>query len=437
MKSSRIETISATQEGKDATFTNPTTGQQDLLNDRPPVVLKARIQTMPFTVIVNHLRSFLDIDDASAGPRVRAKRHAQAVFLANLIQGMQVAHPDEKIISVGDYNAFQFNDGYVDSLGTIKGAPAVADTVVLPGDDLVSPDLVNLTEAAATEPYSYVFDGNAQAIDHILITRNFYPQLVQVAFARSNADFPETYRNDPARPERLSDHDMPVAYFTIPAPAPVYVLSVTRSGAGTITGAGIDCGSDCSEPYAGSPNIQTIRLEAAPDAGSTFLGWSGDCSGRGTCTITMNADHSVTGRFAVVVTEGTITGVGAIAGSPGVVFVVSLHCNASHHRGNFLAMAWPGHVFTLADVTSANCHDDPFTMIMTGKGRLNGVLATIEVGIVDAGEPGHDVLSFVIRQRSRVVATGAGQLIRGNVQGRPLPARRAMQVDPPATLRHE
>ena len=33
--------------------------------------------------------------------------------------------------------------------------------------------------------------------------------------ARNGADFPETFRNDETRPERLSDHDMPVAYFQI------------------------------------------------------------------------------------------------------------------------------------------------------------------------------------------------------------------------------
>jgi hypothetical protein len=35
--------------------------------------------------------------------------------------------------------------------------------------------------------------------------------------AHSNADFPDSYRNDPNRPERISDHDMPVAYFTLPS----------------------------------------------------------------------------------------------------------------------------------------------------------------------------------------------------------------------------
>jgi uncharacterized repeat protein (TIGR01451 family) len=36
--------------------------------------------------------------------------------------------------------------------------------------------------------------------------------------ARGNADFPELFAGDPTRPERASDHDMPVAYFRFPPP---------------------------------------------------------------------------------------------------------------------------------------------------------------------------------------------------------------------------
>ena len=68
----------------------------------------------PVTVIVNHLRSLNGVDDPVDGNRVRTKRRAQAEFLANLIQARQTADPDEHIVSIGDYNAFQFNDGYVD-----------------------------------------------------------------------------------------------------------------------------------------------------------------------------------------------------------------------------------------------------------------------------------------------------------------------------------
>ena len=75
-------------------------------------------------------------------------------------------------------------------------------------------------------------------------------------------------------------------------------LMVTRAGAGagTVTSApaGIDCGTSCSAPMAAVP----VTLTATPAAGSAFTGWSGDCSGKGVCTLTMSADHSVAATFA-------------------------------------------------------------------------------------------------------------------------------------------
>ncbi len=49
-------------------------------------------------------------------------------------------------------------------------------------------------------------------------------------YARNNADFPESLRGDDTRPERISDHDMPVAYFVFFG-APV----VTLAGDATMT----------------------------------------------------------------------------------------------------------------------------------------------------------------------------------------------------------
>jgi hypothetical protein len=51
-------------------------------------------------------------------------------------------------------------------------------------------------------------------------------------------------------------------------------LTVTPAGngLGTVTGPGINCGSDCREQYeAGTP----VTLIATPQAGATFAGWSG------------------------------------------------------------------------------------------------------------------------------------------------------------------
>jgi hypothetical protein len=115
-------------------------------------------------------------------------------------------------------NAFQFNDGLVDSIGTIKGTPTPPDEVLLSSPDLVDPDLIDLVDTApADERYSFVFNGNAQELDHILITQNLESRLAGLQYGRANADFPDSLRNDAARAERTSDHDPLVAYFTIPS----------------------------------------------------------------------------------------------------------------------------------------------------------------------------------------------------------------------------
>ena len=223
------------QEGKDATYVNPNNGQPELLNDRPPLILRAAIPgvTDPhyeLTVIVNHLRSLSGIDDAADGARVRAKRRAQAEFLANLVQARQLLNPAERIVLVGDFNAFQFNDGYVDTIGTIKGTPAPAGQVVLASSPLVNPVLTNLVDAVpAAERYSYSFDGNAQVLDHILVNHAMLPSVRGIYYARSDADFPESLRGDPSRPERVSDHDMPVAYFTLDVRPPLTTARIAEN----------------------------------------------------------------------------------------------------------------------------------------------------------------------------------------------------------------
>jgi hypothetical protein len=131
----------------------------------------------------------------------------------------------------------------VDSIGTIRGTPAPATEVVLASPDLVEPDLVHLVDTAVpAERYSYSFDGNAQVLDHVLIDTLIQPRFSRFHTARLNADFPESYRNDASRPERLSDHDAPVAYFTFPG-APV----LTLLGPNPL---GVECRSTFSDPGA-------------------------------------------------------------------------------------------------------------------------------------------------------------------------------------------
>lgn len=79
-----------------------------------------------------------------------------------------------------------------------------------------------------------------------------------------------------------------------------HVLSVIRAatGSGTVTSSptGINCGGDCAEVYS---HGTMVMLTATPAVGSTFLGWSGACTGTGTCTVTMTVARSVSATFSL------------------------------------------------------------------------------------------------------------------------------------------
>jgi subtilisin family serine protease len=74
-------------------------------------------------------------------------------------------------------------------------------------------------------------------------------------------------------------------------------VSTAGSGSGTVTSSpsGINCGTACSAAYAAGTSV---TLTATPASNSKFAGWSGACSGTGTCTVTMSSDMSVTATFA-------------------------------------------------------------------------------------------------------------------------------------------
>jgi uncharacterized repeat protein (TIGR01451 family) len=97
--------------------------------------------------------------------------------------------------------------------------------------------------------------------------------------------------------------------------------SKVGSGTGSVSSspAGISCGATCSASF----NQETVvTLTATADAGSTFTGWSGGCSGTGPCVVTLNADTTVTATFTAQVVNHTLTvskagsGTGSVASSP-------------------------------------------------------------------------------------------------------------------------
>jgi uncharacterized protein len=174
------------------------------------------------------------------GNRVRAKRKAQAESVAGLLQELQSQNPGVAVIAVGDYNAYQFSDGYTDPIATLKGEPTPDEEIVVDeSPDVVSPNYVNLVDTLPpSERYSFIFEGTPQALDHVLVNTIAAAYAQRMAFARGNADFPahEVYTGDATRPERSSDHDMAVAYFRFPPPAADLQLAMTASTASVEAG---------------------------------------------------------------------------------------------------------------------------------------------------------------------------------------------------------
>ncbi len=87
-------------------------------------------------------------------------------------------------------------------------------------------------------------------------------------------------------------------------------LTVTPAGGGSgsvaSTPPGIACPGDCSEEYE-----QTVQVDlvATPAPGSYFVGWSGDCSGAGACSLPMSVDRAVTANFALLrILDVTVVG---------------------------------------------------------------------------------------------------------------------------------
>ncbi|HZI18669.1 MAG TPA: lamin tail domain-containing protein [Pyrinomonadaceae bacterium] len=220
-------TVVGSPAAHNATATFNYCGVNDTLHDRPPYILTATVPqaggaTLPFTVILNHTKSLIAVDSprpfgtcgtGTEGARNREKRRVQAEDIADLVQTRDNA--GENIVLLGDLNAFEFNDGLVDVVNTIRGVPPPPENVVEPSTDRWTFQLTNLVGMLTpSERYSFTFEGNAQVLDHVLVNSRMLARTNRFAYGRFNADFSETFAADSTRPEAVSDHDAPVAYFT-------------------------------------------------------------------------------------------------------------------------------------------------------------------------------------------------------------------------------
>jgi hypothetical protein len=119
-------------------------------------------------------------------------------------------------------------------------------------------------------------------------------------------------------------------------------LTLTKSGSGdgTFTTTPSALFLRCSgQVCTGGVAVSTeVTFQANPAAGSTFTGWSGDCSGTDACTVTMNAAKSVTATFTGTTTTRQLnvskagSGSGSVTSTPAGIDCGAT-CSASFNNG--------------------------------------------------------------------------------------------------------
>ncbi len=164
---------------------------------------------------------------------------------------------------------------------------------------------------------------------------------------------------------------------------PPRTLTVAKAGNGsgtvTSTPAGVDCGGDCVQAY---DHGTVVTLTAAPEAGSLFSGWSGDCTGSTASTdVTMDADRACAATF-VLDCRHTLTPATKSFQSKG-------------GSGTFtVTMAGPAGCTWTAETTT------PWITVTQGSGSTSGVaqytvnanpLSSLRVGTITVGSQTHTV----------------------------------------------
>ena len=83
------------------------------------------------------------------------------------------------------------------------------------------------------------------------------------------------------------------------APTPKFNLRVTKNKLGTVTSdpAGINCKANVTSCSSKIFSGTKVTLTATPNAGRTFVGWTGACSGKDVCSLTMDGAKGVNATF--------------------------------------------------------------------------------------------------------------------------------------------
>ena len=181
-------------------------GNNAFLSSRKPLVGEFLFQGNHLFVIANHFNSKQG-DQPLFGRyqpplfSTEARRNQQAQIVNNFVDQILAIDPLARVIVMGDLNDYTFST----PLQTLEGGVLTNLVTSLPVED----------------QYTYLFEGNSQAIDHILVSVGvLLSGFPGVDIVHMNAEFLEN--------QRPTDHDPILASLILPARNPVYLPILFR-----------------------------------------------------------------------------------------------------------------------------------------------------------------------------------------------------------------
>lgn len=203
-----------------------------------------------------------------------------------------------------------------------------------------------------------------------------------------------------------------------------FTLDVTVQGQPGLVS--VSSGGSCALTTAGSitcrisvPNGQSVSLSASPASPllQTFAGWTGDCSGVGSCAVTMDRNRTVSAKFdtRMVVVSLALSGAGG-----GSVSGNGLSCSlrAGQNQVSCLTPVPAGTLLSLEASPLALSKFDGWNGACAGTGRCT-LTATQNVSIAASFTPTASVLTLSGSGSGAVVISGAGRctFTAGNTTG--------------------
>ncbi len=162
------------------------------ITSRPPLMIKIKTegQDEEIYILNNHFTSMSGGEEAT-----EPRRNAQAAWNAEIASELLAENPEAYLAVMGDLNSYYGS---------------------LPIQTLEESGLINLFDTLdPDERYTYIYEGNSQVLDHILVNDSLFNLLISLDVLHSNADFALPFSSDTSL-FHISDHDPVIATFVLP-----------------------------------------------------------------------------------------------------------------------------------------------------------------------------------------------------------------------------